>query len=92
MGVRAERVEPVEASLQVAKAEYRVHSYADAVHFDEARTQREFSLLATFKHVLRLVSKLPIGDDTFALVFEDDIAVHPAVTHDNFVQALEYGA
>ena len=92
LGVRAERVAPVEASLQLAKAEYRVHSYANAVHFGEARTQREFSLLATFKHVLRLASKLPIGDDAFALVFEDDIAAHPAVTPASFMQALEYGA
>ena len=77
LGVRAERVQPVKASVQQAKAEYRANSYTHAVRFDEPRTLREFSLLATFKRVLRLASDLPIGDDAFALVFEDDIAVAP---------------
>lgn len=92
LGVRAERVEPVKASLQQAKAEYRVNGYAHAVHFDEARTLREFSLLATFKRVLRLASRLPIGDGALVLVFEDDIAVHPGVTPNIFAQALQFGA
>ncbi|KAK9833276.1 hypothetical protein WJX81_001946 [Elliptochloris bilobata] len=67
-------------------------SYANGVNFDDVRTQREFSLLATFKHVFRLVSKLPIADDQFALVFEDDIALHPDAKADSFAAALAYGA
>ena len=92
LGLHTERVEPVEASVQQAKAEYCANGYAHAVRFDEPRTLREFSLLATFKRVLRLASELPISDDAFALVFEDDIAVHPAVTQENFAHALQFGA
>ena len=92
LGVRAERVEPVKASVQQAMAEYLANGYAHRVRLDEPRTLREFSLLATFKRVLRLASELPTGDDAFALIFEDDIAVHPAVTRDGFAHALRFGA
>ena len=92
LGVRAERVEPVKASVQQARTGYRANGYAHAVRFDEPRTLREFSLLATLKRALRMAAELPISDDVFALVFEDDIAVHPAVTPDNFAHALHFGA
>ena len=55
----------------------QVHNYDAHTNVNDERTQREFSLLATFKKVFRMVSRLPgLRDDQFALLFEDDIAVH----------------
>ena len=54
-----------------------MHNYDPHTNVNDERTQREFSLLATFKKVFRMVSRLPgLRDDQFALLFEDDIAVH----------------
>lgn len=55
----------------------QVHNYDAHTNVNDERTQREFSLLATFKKVFRMVARLPgLRDDQFALLFEDDIAVH----------------
>jgi len=52
-----------------------VHNYDANTDVGSARQQREFSLLATFKKVFRMIAQA-LADDQFALLFEDDIAVH----------------
>ena len=57
-----------------------MHNYDAHTDVNDVRTQREFSLLATFKKVFRTIARLPgLRDDQFALLFEDDIAVHSDV-------------
>ena len=55
----------------------QVHNYDANIDVNNVRVQREFSLLATFKKVFRMIARLQgLHDDHFALLFEDDIAAH----------------
>lgn len=55
----------------------QVHNYDPGTDVNNISVQREFSLLATFKKVFRMIARLQgLGDNEFALLFEDDIAVH----------------
>ncbi len=54
-----------------------MHNYDANTDVGSVRQQREFSLLATFKKVFRMIARQQaLADDQFALLFEDDIAVH----------------
>ncbi|KAK9834875.1 hypothetical protein WJX81_005664 [Elliptochloris bilobata] len=88
----AQRIHPPKATYKLAEEGYKAHSYDKDVNLDDATTQREFSLLATWERLLQHIAGDPdMAESDFALIFEDDIALHDDLSHAAARRAILHG-
>ena len=92
LGIRAQRVIPVAASLANARVEFKKYPCDAHVDILDSRKQRQLALRATFMHIFKLISKLPeVAEDDFVMLFEDDIVAHAGVKPRAFAEAYAHG-
>ena len=90
---RPQRFAPVEASRTNADAESLPEAYDAIINTTSKVVQRELALRATFYRLFHTIAKLSsLGEDDFACLFEDDIAVHPSLNHTSLASILDFGS
>ena len=83
----------MEASLASANAESRAEAYDAVANTSAIVVQRQLALRATFFRLFQAVATLSsLGEDDFAYLFEDDIAVHPSINRRKLAGILDFGS
>ena len=82
----------MEASQANADAESRAEAYDAVVNTSSIVAQRQLAIRATFFRLFQAVAVLSIGEDDFAYLFEDDVAVHPSVNRRQLASILDFSS